>query len=188
MWFRCGHKRVWTEQKEGQACRCLDRTGHFVEAIWRRSGPRVHCDFGNIYNVSPSSLTLSIHSYSIVSVFVPRFEIQDKKEPEEEVFMDNDSNPVGKLQEICMKRRWRPPNYETVEEIGLPHERLFTMVCHIEHTEINVRVKGTGRSKKQAKRSAAHEMIIKLESMNIHHTVTPKTQVSCVTLLILSCI
>lgn len=102
-------------------------------------------------------------------------ESQVTKEPLEETAQDNESNPVGKLQEICMKRRWRPPNYETLEEVGLPHERVFTMVCQIEHAEMDVRVTGTGRSKKQAKRSAAHEMIIKLESLNIYHTATPKT-------------
>ncbi|KAH9369841.1 hypothetical protein HPB48_004033 [Haemaphysalis longicornis] len=38
-------------------------------------------------------------------------------------------NPVGELQELCMKLRWRPPFYETVIEDGLPHERTFGISC-----------------------------------------------------------
>lgn len=38
-------------------------------------------------------------------------------------------NPVGALQELCMKLRWRPPFYETVIEEGLPHERTFGISC-----------------------------------------------------------
>lgn len=28
-----------------------------------------------------------------------------------------------------MARRWPPPLYETEEEVGLPHERQFTIAC-----------------------------------------------------------
>lgn len=40
-------------------------------------------------------------------------------------------NPIGWLQELCMARRWPPPFYETQSEIGLPHERYFTIACHV---------------------------------------------------------
>lgn len=40
-------------------------------------------------------------------------------------------NPIGWLQELCMARRWPPPFYETQSEIGLPHERFFTIACHV---------------------------------------------------------
>lgn len=100
-----------------------------------------------------------------------------KKVAEQEETQENDLNPVGKLQEICMKKRWRPPTYDTIEEIGLPHERVFTMTCQIEHTDVNVKVTGRGKSKKQAKRSAAHEMIAKLESLNICHADLTKQTV-----------
>ena len=40
-------------------------------------------------------------------------------------------NPVGRLQELCMSRRWPPPTYEVVNEEGQPHERTFTIACCI---------------------------------------------------------
>lgn len=35
------------------------------------------------------------------------------------------------LQELCMMRRWMPPEYRTEQEEGLPHERLFTILCSV---------------------------------------------------------
>ncbi|KAI1292306.1 Interferon-inducible double-stranded RNA-dependent protein kinase activator A -like protein A [Halotydeus destructor] len=101
-------------------------------------------------------------------------ESQPKKEPQEDL-VDSDFNPVGKLQEVCMKKRWRPPVYDTVEEIGLPHERVFTMTCEINHSDVQLKVTGTGKSKKLAKRTAANEMICKLEKMGISHAEVTKS-------------
>ncbi|KAJ9593610.1 hypothetical protein L9F63_014849, partial [Diploptera punctata] len=68
-------------------------------------------------------------------------------------------NPIGSLQEMCMSRRWPPPSYDMVSEEGLPHERLFTISCAVfKHRET-----GTGKSKKLAKRQAAHKMWEKLQ-------------------------
>lgn len=70
-------------------------------------------------------------------------------------------NPVGALQEFCMSRRWPPPSYNVVEEQGLPHERMFTMACTVKkYVE-----KGTGKSKKLAKRQAAHKMYEYLKAL-----------------------
>ncbi|KAJ4430993.1 hypothetical protein ANN_19586 [Periplaneta americana] len=72
-------------------------------------------------------------------------------------------NPIGTLQEMCMSRRWPPPSYEMVNEEGLPHERLFTIACVVfKHRET-----GTGKSKKLAKRQAAHRMWEKLQDSPI---------------------
>ncbi|XP_053958852.1 interferon-inducible double-stranded RNA-dependent protein kinase activator A homolog isoform X2 [Anastrepha ludens] len=68
-------------------------------------------------------------------------------------------NPIGWLQEMCMSRRWPPPTYETETEVGLPHERLFTIACSI----LNYREVGKGKSKKIAKRLAAHKMWTRLQ-------------------------
>ncbi|CAG2158792.1 unnamed protein product [Oppiella nova] len=78
---------------------------------------------------------------------------------------DDGTNPVGKLQEICMKRHWRPPLYKTVSEDGLPHERVFKMVCVIENMDFNET--GVGKSKRLAKRRAAHLMIKRLKDENL---------------------
>ncbi|XP_022220084.2 interferon-inducible double-stranded RNA-dependent protein kinase activator A homolog isoform X4 [Drosophila obscura] len=72
-------------------------------------------------------------------------------------------NPIGLLQELCMQRRWPPPSYLTETEMGLPHERLFTIACTIlQHREI-----GKGKSKKIAKRLAAHKMWSRLQDTPI---------------------
>ncbi|CAG2105903.1 unnamed protein product [Medioppia subpectinata] len=77
----------------------------------------------------------------------------------------SDTNPVGKLQEICMKRHWRPPLYETVSEEGLPHERIFKMKCIIENMDFSET--GVGKSKRLAKRKAAQLMTKRLKDENL---------------------
>uniref|UniRef100_A0A0A9Z792 Putative RISC-loading complex subunit BRAFLDRAFT_242885 n=1 Tax=Lygus hesperus TaxID=30085 RepID=A0A0A9Z792_LYGHE len=73
------------------------------------------------------------------------------------------TNPIGVLQELCMSRRWPPPAYETEFEEGLPHERLFTISCIVfRHKET-----GTGKSKKIAKRLAAHNMWQRLKNLPV---------------------
>lgn len=62
-----------------------------------------------------------------------------------------------------MSRRWPPPTYETETEVGLPHERLFTIACTI----LNFREVGKGKSKKIAKRMAAHKMWTRLQETPI---------------------
>ncbi|XP_043488230.1 interferon-inducible double-stranded RNA-dependent protein kinase activator A homolog isoform X1 [Polistes fuscatus] len=64
------------------------------------------------------------------------------------------ANPIGVLQEMCVSRHFPPPKYTMENEEGLPHERKFTIVCSI----MNLREFGHGKSKKIAKRHAAHKM------------------------------
>lgn len=64
------------------------------------------------------------------------------------------TNPIGALQEMCMSRHWPPPKYTIENEEGLPHERQFTIVCSV----LKYREVGQGKSKKVAKRHAAHKM------------------------------
>ncbi|XP_035778106.1 interferon-inducible double-stranded RNA-dependent protein kinase activator A homolog isoform X2 [Anopheles albimanus] len=68
-------------------------------------------------------------------------------------------NPIGWLQEMCMARRWPPPMYETEMEVGLPHERQFTIACVV----LKFREVGEGKSKKVAKRQAAQKMWQRLQ-------------------------
>ncbi|XP_076244295.1 protein Loquacious-like isoform X1 [Calliopsis andreniformis] len=72
------------------------------------------------------------------------------------------ANPIGALQEMCMSRHWPPPKYTMENEEGLPHERQFTIVCSI----LKYREVGQGKSKKVAKRHAAHKMWQALHDMN----------------------
>lgn len=72
------------------------------------------------------------------------------------------TNPIGALQEMCMSRHWPPPKYTIENEEGLPHERQFTIVCSI----LKYREVGQGKSKKVAKRHAAHKMWQTLHDMN----------------------
>jgi RISC-loading complex subunit TARBP2 len=62
-------------------------------------------------------------------------------------------NPIGVLQEFCMSKHWPPPSYEVEVEVGLPHERQFTIGCLV----LKYREVGMGKSKKLAKRSAAQK-------------------------------
>lgn len=58
-----------------------------------------------------------------------------------------------------MYRRWPPPSYETEQEMGLPHQRQFTIACVV----LTNREIGQGKSKKIAKRLAAHKMWKRLQ-------------------------
>ncbi|GFR06918.1 RISC-loading complex subunit TARBP2 [Trichonephila clavata] len=72
-------------------------------------------------------------------------------------------NPVGALQELCMKMRWQPPYYETEKATGLPHEKVFSIMCMVD----NFQTSGEGKSKRLAKRQAADNMLIRLKALNI---------------------
>lgn len=55
---------------------------------------------------------------------------------------------------MCMSRHWPPPKYTMEGESGLPHERQFKIVCVM----LKYKQVGMGKSKKLAKRQAAHKM------------------------------
>lgn len=82
---------------------------------------------------------------------------------------DQNPNPIGQLQELCMSRRWPPPTYTTETEEGLPHERLFTVVCTI----FKQKETGVGKSKKIAKRQAASKMWLKMKDLPMEVSELP---------------
>lgn len=86
----------------------------------------------------------------------------------------NGANPVGKLQEFCMKMRVNPPDYDTWDEKGLAHERVFKISCKI--SSLNLITFGQGRSKKLAKRRAAEIMLEKLIELDIYEKSTHKSE------------
>ena len=71
-------------------------------------------------------------------------------------------NPIGRLQELCILRRWTPPIYDTEKEIGQAHNKNFVMVCKVAQFQ----EEGEGSSKKIAKRKAAFKMLKFLTTMN----------------------
>uniref|UniRef100_T1KJM0 DRBM domain-containing protein n=1 Tax=Tetranychus urticae TaxID=32264 RepID=T1KJM0_TETUR len=76
------------------------------------------------------------------------------------------SNPVGKLQEICMKKKWAPPLYLTDEEDGPPHAKIFTITCKLENLDLDSQ--GRDKSKKGGKKIAAQEMLRLLELKGLY--------------------
>lgn len=72
-------------------------------------------------------------------------------------------NPIGVLQELCMQKHWPAPKYEVEVEIGLPHERQFTIACSV----LKFREIGTGKSKKISKRQAAQKMWERLQNQSL---------------------
>lgn len=75
---------------------------------------------------------------------------------------DIPGNPVGSLLELCVEgTRWPAPTYDLTKEEGAPHDRTFSIACIVgANREI-----GSGKSKKLAKRQAAHKMITHLKDM-----------------------
>ncbi|PVD29467.1 hypothetical protein C0Q70_08718 [Pomacea canaliculata] len=71
-------------------------------------------------------------------------------------------NPIGELQEFTQKKLMKPPIYEFSNEQGPPHAREF--VCTIKLGKYVE--KGTGRSKKAAKRTAAAQMLQHIKSLS----------------------
>jgi len=55
-----------------------------------------------------------------------------------------------------------PPQYNIVQEMGMPHNRMYTIECVLEFNDHTERVKATARSKKKAKQEAAKKMVEKL--------------------------
>lgn len=69
------------------------------------------------------------------------------------------SNPVGELQEMAQKNLWPPPIYDFTGEQGPPHQREF--ICTVRLCK-SIQ-KGLGKSKKMAKRKAAHVMLTAIQ-------------------------
>lgn len=68
-------------------------------------------------------------------------------------------NAVGALQEFCANYSLNPPTYEQTRDEGLPHAKLFGVRCRVS----NLSTVAEARTKKQAKQSASHIMLLKLK-------------------------
>jgi len=76
--------------------------------------------------------------------------------PEPDVDPDVTGNPVGELNDLCMRVRITPPKYESVGEEGKPHARVYFVECSLTS---KIKETGRGRNKKHAKRVAASAVL-----------------------------
>ncbi|XP_031571622.1 double-stranded RNA-binding protein Staufen homolog 1-like [Actinia tenebrosa] len=79
-------------------------------------------------------------------------------------------NVVGQLQEAIAKKGLQLPQYEFDQPIGPPHKRQFVTKVQVG----NLTASGSGRSKKEAKRSAAAAMLDNLNCSNLSLHVPAK--------------
>lgn len=66
------------------------------------------------------------------------------------------------LQEYLQSKKQPLPEYRVVQEEGLPHERVFTVMVLLEEKEIAT---GSGTSKKRAEQNAAKEALQKIKRL-----------------------
>ncbi len=66
------------------------------------------------------------------------------------------------LQEYLQSKKQPLPEYRVVQEEGMPHERVFTVMVLLEEKEIAT---GTGTSKKRAEQNAAKEALQKIKRL-----------------------
>lgn len=71
------------------------------------------------------------------------------------------SNPIGSLQEYCVKCSLPLPIYDLQNTSGQPHQRNFDIIAKVGAIASN----GTGTSKKDAKRDAATALLDKLKAL-----------------------
>lgn len=78
------------------------------------------------------------------------------------------TNSINKLQELCVKSKILTPIYEDSGKSGADHTPIFAIKCILgDHHEV-----GTGASKKHAKESAANKMLTLFDQLEIN-SLTP---------------
>ncbi|KAL7304211.1 hypothetical protein TKK_0003405 [Trichogramma kaykai] len=70
-------------------------------------------------------------------------------------------NAIGNLKDLCTINHLRDLKFETIDEVGPPHARIFTVEC----TVSTFREIGIATSKKEAKHRAAKEMLVKIQDL-----------------------
>ncbi|HJH29720.1 MAG TPA: hypothetical protein C5S51_08530 [Methanosarcinaceae archaeon] len=74
-----------------------------------------------------------------------------------------DSNPKGKLSEICDKNSWDLPEYKLINEEGSDHKKMFTVGLYICGEQVSI---GTGQKKQYAEIDAAEKYLKEIGSTN----------------------
>ncbi|KAK0089734.1 hypothetical protein PV325_005881 [Microctonus aethiopoides] len=70
-------------------------------------------------------------------------------------------NAIGELQDLCAENELAEPVYETINDVGPPHARVFTIQCIVS----SFREEGKATTKKQAKHEAARKMCTRIKEL-----------------------
>lgn len=86
---------------------------------------------------------------------------KSKKEAEEQAILNLNFNAIGKLIELCNKRKWDLPIYVEQPVTGTLHNKIFNFSCSITSIENKSThtAFGSGSSKVQAKKDAAMKLL-----------------------------
>lgn len=71
-------------------------------------------------------------------------------------------NPISALQELLAKKGEFPPEYTEIGRLGEPHNPLFTLEATCKFKSRRLVADGTGKSKQEAKKIAAHNLLVKV--------------------------
>lgn len=71
-------------------------------------------------------------------------------------------DPKTRLQELLQSRRYALPVYQVTNITGQAHAQVFHLKCNID--EMNIEVKGEGRSRRKAEQVAAEKAIAEVEA------------------------
>ena len=71
-------------------------------------------------------------------------------------------DPKTQLQELLQSRRYGLPDYQVVNITGRAHAQIFHVKCFIE--QMNIEVKGEGKSRRKAEQMAAEKAIEQVEA------------------------
>jgi ribonuclease-3 len=71
-------------------------------------------------------------------------------------------DPKTRLQELLQSRSYRLPDYQVTNITGQAHAQKFYLTCRIE--QMNIEVKGEGKSRRKAEQVAAQKAITEVES------------------------
>lgn len=77
----------------------------------------------------------------------------------------NTKTPVMVLNELCVKNKFAPPNFEIIGSLMGTHENRFDYKV----SAASVEAIGTGSSKQQARQNAAHKALMELKESGIYN-------------------
>lgn len=76
------------------------------------------------------------------------------------------------LQEVCQKKGFAPPAYEIINAVTGTHQNRFDYKVSVN----GIIATGTGSSKQISKHTAAHNLLLKFEELNIYNPIENPVQ------------